>query len=135
MIKFPVKYMLEQILEHYNENIAPKNGEINIFREMNAFDITLPCRIEYIDDKSKLPPQQGHHVWFENNQLLPLMSHYLPAPYNLSEYNEFQEYLRREPELLSQFADTLIISMPKPRTKHFENSRIEEIRGKVAEYF
>lgn len=67
--------------------------------------------------------------------MLEHMSYYLPAPYNATEYEGFRQYLRTSPKLLDEFADTFIITLPKPRIAVFESPDLETIRAKMNAYF
>ena len=62
------------------------------------------------------------------------MSRYLPSPLNETEYSELIQFMVEDKDLLYSFADQRVISMPKPRTKNYEDN-IEEVRGKVNHYF
>ena len=96
--------------------------------------VMLPCIVDYVDDRSKLMPQEGHHAWFEYEDFLPHMAQYLPSPFNETQYSDLRELMTNEKELLYSYADVLTISMPKPRTKYYE-AHIETVRGTVNTYF
>ena len=83
----------------------------------------MPCKISYVVDKGKIGSNHEHHIWMEYDKILELISHYLPS--FLDNENEFISYLRETKDLMQSYADALVISLPKPRTKFFSNSNIE----------
>jgi hypothetical protein len=62
------------------------------------------------------------------------MSYYLPGPYGDKENADFQEYLRENPQILEEFADFFVITMPNPRIATYESSDLEIIRSRVTAY-
>jgi hypothetical protein len=97
----------------------------------------MPCKVEYVDDRSKVEPSfvlESHHLWFEYTELLPQMLEYLPSPLNETDYSDLVKYIIENKNLIYDYADTLMVSMPKPRTSHFE-ADIETIRGRFNQYF
>jgi hypothetical protein len=55
-------------------------------------DIVMPCKVSYVDDNEKVGKNYGHHVTIEYNQMLKMMSYYLPD--QLDKDEEFKRYLR-----------------------------------------
>ena len=55
--------------------------------------------------------------------MLKLFSYYLPHPFDKDE--EFKRYLKKENSVLYWYAETLLVSLPKPRTLFYENSNLE----------
>jgi len=55
-------------------------------------DIVMPCKVSYVDDNEKVGKNYGHHVTIEYNQILKMMSYYLPD--QLDKDEEFKRYLR-----------------------------------------
>lgn len=78
-------------------------------------------------------PQNRDMIAFEQDNFLELVSYYLPDPLHKSEYSDFHEYLRKQ-KLLDEFADSVIVSLTKPRVSHYENPNFHVIRGKVTAY-
>ena len=55
-------------------------------------------------------------MFIEYDSLLPLISEYLPEP--LDKFEDFKNFLR-QPYLLDEYADQLLVQLPKPRSAHY----------------
>ena len=54
----------------------------------------------------------------EYDTFLPLLSYFLPVP-ELRNNNNFKKWMRDTPNLSDQFADTLLFTLPAPRTQFY----------------
>ena len=121
--------MMRKLVDKYNSQ-AGKDKVDEVFDEAQ---VKMPCRITYIEkDFGKWTPHWGINMYLEYDEVLPLMSYYLPAP--LNEHASFAEYLRTTPKLLDEFADSFVVTMPTPRLQAFSDPDIQVIRGKISKY-
>lgn len=54
----------------------------------------------------------------EYKNYLDLVGRYLPDSF--SQYPQFAEYLKQNPQLLYEYADNFVMTLPSPRTKYYE---------------
>lgn len=80
-----------------------------------------------------MPQSSGEMISFEHDKFLELLSHYLPEPLHEAQYSDFHKFLRK-PLLLDQFADQIVVTLPKPRVSNYESPNINIIRGRIAAY-
>ena len=86
IIRFPGTHLLNLIIEKFNN----ERDELHqIQGNFSEIQVRVPCRVKYVDDKSKLMPQNDFHLWFESKEFLPLVANYLPYPLNETSYQEF----------------------------------------------
>lgn len=84
---------------------------------INAY-IKYPCRATLIEDaKGKAPGSLKSAIYIEYDNYLQLISHHLPDPLHLNA--DFIKYLRDKDNLLDQFADQFVMTLPSPRSEYY----------------
>jgi hypothetical protein len=80
--------------------------------------IQIPCKARVLEDRfGKVPNSLKHAIYIEYDNLLPLVSQYLPDPLHLN--TDFIAYLKDNRDLLNQFADQFVLTLPEPRSEFY----------------
>ena len=69
------------------------------------------------DPKGKAPNSLKSAIYIEYDNYLKLISQYLPDP--LHQNADFVKFLRDSDNLLDQFADQFVMTLPNPRAEYY----------------
>ena len=84
---------------------------------INAF-IQYPCKASVISEsKGKAPTSLKNAIFIEYDNYLQLISQYLPDPLHLNP--DFISFLKDKQNLLDEFADQLVLTLPHPRSEYY----------------
>jgi hypothetical protein len=76
--------------------------------------IQFPCKAMPIaDSKGKAPASLKSAIYIEYDNYLKLISQYLPDPLHMNA--DFVSFLRENNNLLDEFADQFVMTLPSPR--------------------
>ena len=80
--------------------------------------IQFPCKATTIPNgKGKVPNSLNSPIYIEYDQYLNLIARYLPDP--LHQNADFIDFLNQDNNLLDQFADQFVMTLPNPRSEYY----------------
>jgi hypothetical protein len=87
----------------------------------------VPCKAKILTSTAngKFPEENaGDNNLMEYSEFLPLISDYLP---NFLLNNEgFKSFLRENPDMIFDYADILVMTLPSPRTRYYESTNFDD---------
>ena len=126
-IQFDMRYLMQALIIHYNENRPAGSAEVK-YRPFNShFDCKV---VDFIyEPYGKYPSSyQSDVVLMEFNNFLPYMEGFLPGFYTNND--DFMAYFTEE-RTLESFASQLMYILPSPRIDYYSSADFGKIKSGV----
>ena len=130
-------YMRIQAPNLMNALVSRYNGLTggNLRQIVSRDFMDVPCKAKFLTSTAngKFPEDNaGNNNLMEYSEFLPLISDYLP---NFLSNNEgFKAFLRENPEMIFDYADILVMTLPSPRTRYYESTNYDDTQRRITSY-